>query len=121
MHNVPGQGGPCPVTGMPAIFLLQSLSFGINWKKSQLTSGQELEYLGFLVNTLHDAVITRGENPEDTKVLSEADCQTVYVYRGCLELDREVNSLCSGHFGRSSLLQEPSDAPNRKPHQVSVT
>ncbi|XP_070573977.1 uncharacterized protein [Ptychodera flava] len=34
------------------LFLLQQLGFGINWKKSFLTPSQEIEFLGFLINSV---------------------------------------------------------------------
>ncbi|XP_070550151.1 uncharacterized protein [Ptychodera flava] len=39
-------------SGTPYLFLLQHLGFGINWEKSYLVPTQEIEFLGFLINSV---------------------------------------------------------------------
>ena len=99
---------------MGLIYLQENLGFIINYKKSQLESTQEIEFLGFLVNPQHNGSQTSWREDQkdqigrqETTGIGTPDCSNP------LPTTREDECGHTGNHNGSPVLQEPTQLPPR--------
>ena len=89
------------------IYLLENLGFVINHSKSELTPTQEIEFLGFTVNS------TRGEDQEDQNRGRQGPAITLGIGSDPVPPDWENECCHTGHSHGTTVLQEPPSLPPR--------
>ena len=94
------------------IFLLENLGFIINYPKSLLTPTQELNFLGFLINSAgHANQDAWRKNQADTLGGKKTSGCKVPICTKPVPPARQTEPCSSGHSPSTTVLQEPANLP----------
>ena len=97
---------------MGVVFLLENLGFVINQSKAKLMPTQEIEFLGFSINSTAMELKLPGEKIKEIKKRQAISCNHSYSAHA-VQTHREDECSHSGHSHGPTLLQEFPVLPPR--------